>query len=473
MARVEEQALALSIGASLGACGTVALVAHAGVVLATHTSSAFKRYTAKQMLIALMVAVTSAGGAGGKVVVRTVGGVLRWWLFVAAVFACFSTVYVTYTEFPGVWLGAARFYNSNVGPLVHNTVIIPLQVMDVLLRALLPLWNAAWWFMKTLAAQGLLPIMVEQMGIVLQMATTLLSMVQHLTDSLLAFLMGFLCEGEACLHPERGVLDLISPMGDVREFCALGVRLLRAMCSTLAAPVDLIVFPLMDLSLAEAVHNLGNAVVQLAVVVPRTTVVRCALAQGDRFDVLMCSPDLAPVFHFLVAGLSALGQTVDNWANVAFMIVQTAVTGEPGPQCDPVASGMLPDLVASDEVFRGARTAVVGLTDWLYAVTDGVTAVYMGHSDPGQAKMQAWPHPGMDVSLGVAAVTYSKVHDLDVSAFSSGRTVGSMQTTAMLACNCSDDTLLGMRILCSILPMAGVPSEAALGDYLVQVLLPV
>jgi hypothetical protein len=237
--------------------------------------------------------------------------------------------------------------------------------------------------------------------------------------------------------------------------------------------VDLIVFPLMDLSLAEAVHNLGNAVVQLAVVVPRTTVVRCALAQGDRFDVLMCSPDLAPVFHFLVAGLSALGQTVDNWANVAFMIVQTAVTGEPGPQCDPVASGMLPDLVASDEVFRGARTAVVGLTDWLYAVTDGVTAVYMGHSDPGQAKMQAWPHPGMDVSLGVAAVTYSKVHDLDVSAFSSGRTVGSMQTTAMLACNCSDDTLLGMRILCSILPMAGVPSEAALGDYLVQVLLPV
>jgi hypothetical protein len=30
-----------------------------------------------------------------------------------------------------------------------------------------------------------------------------------------------------------------------------------------------------------------------------------------------------------------------------------------------------------------------------------------------------------------------------------------------------------MRVLCSILPMAGVPSEAALGDYLVQVLLPV
>lgn len=468
-----EQALALAIGASLLGFGVAALVAHAGVVLSTRMSSAFKRYTAKQMLIAFVVVVMSAFGAGGKVIVRTASGILRWWLITVSVYACFSMVYVTYSEFPEAWLSAARFYNGNVGPLVHNLVIIPLQITDVLLRALLPLWNAGWWFLKTMAAQGLLPIMLEQMSIVLKMATTLLSMVEHLTDSVLAFLTGFLCEGVACLHPEKGVLDLISPMGDVREFCALGVRLLREMCSTLAAPLDLLVFPLMDLNLAEAVHNLGNSVVQLLVVIPRTTAVRCALAQGDRLDVLMCSPDVAPFFHFLVAGLSSLGQAVDNWANVAFLIVQTAVTGAPAsPVCDMAASAMLPDLVAADEVFRGAHTAVVGLTDWLYAVTDGVTAVYMGHTDPGQAKTQAWPHPGMDVGLGVAAVTYSSVHELDVSAFSSGRTVGSMQTTAMMACNCTDDALLGMRILCSILPMAGVPSVAALADYLVQVLFP-
>jgi len=471
--------LAVPLGASLAAFGVIALVAHACVSLSNRASSAFKRYTAKQMLIALLVMISSALAAGAKAAGRVVTGLLRWWLMAVVVFTCFSTLYVTYTEYPAVWLGAARFYNSNVGPLVHHTMVIPLQITDVLLQGMLPLWNAVWWFFKTLAAQGLLPILIDEIRTVLQMATTLLSLAEHLSDSLLGFIMGFLCQGVECLHPERGVLDLLSPMGDVREFVALGVKLLRQICSTLAAPLDLLAFPLMDLNLAEGVHHLGNAAVQLLIVVPRTTVVRCALAQttAAQFNVLMCTPDLAAPFHFLVAGLSALGQALDNWANVAFLIAQTAIEG-PSQQttCDPAESGMLPDLVAADEIFRssgtGARPVVVGLTDWLYAVTDGVTAVYMGHNDPGQAKMQAWPHAGMDVRLGVAAVTHSSVHDLDVSAFSSGRTVGSMQTTAMLACNCTDDRLLGARILCSILPMAGVPAAAALEDYLVQVLFP-
>ena len=471
--------LALPLGASLAGFGCVALVAHAMVALTTHTSSAFKRYTAKQMLIALLVMFSSALSAGGKAAGRVVTGVLRWWLLAVATFTCFSFLYVTYTEYPSVWLGAARFYNGNVGPLLHHTVVIPLQIVDVLLQGLLPIWNAWWWFLKTLAAQGLLPILIDEIRTVLQMATTLLSLAEHLTGSLLVFVTGFLCQGAECLHPERGVLDLLSPMGDIREFVALGVKLLRQICSTLAAPVDLLVFPLMDLNLAEGVHHLGNAAVQMLIVVPRTTVVRCALGHlgGAQFGVLMCTPDLAPPFHFLAAGLSSLGQALDNWANAAFLIVETAIstTGSVSAPaaCDPAESGMLPDLVAADEVFRpGARPVVVGLTDWLYAVTDGVTAVYMGHNDPGQAKMQVWPHEGMDVGLGVAAVTYSSVHDLDVSAFSTGRTVGSMQTTAMLACNCTDDRRLGARILCSILPMAGVPVAAALDDYLVQALFP-
>ena len=70
----------------------------------------------------------------------------------------------------------------------------------------------------------------------------------------------------------------------------------------------------------------------------------------------------------------------------------------------------------------------MGLTDWLYAVTDGTLAYYLAHTDGTQTKTQAWPYP-VDPSLGIAAVTYSSVHDLDVSAFSSGKTAGALQTT--------------------------------------------
>ena len=467
---------AVPMWTSLCVFGAAVLLVHAVAALWSRTSSAFKRYTAKQMLIALAVVFTSALAAGARVVVRTANGLLRWWLLFAVAFTGFSLVYVTYTEFPEVWLGMARFYNGSIGPLIHATVVVPLQILDVLLRGLLPLWDSAVWFVKSLAVQGFLPSVIQEARTVMQMATAVLNFAEHLSAGLLAWIEGFLCEGAACLHPEMGVLDLLSPMGDVREFVALGAKLGRGFCAGLAAPLDLLLFPLLDLNFAEAVHHLGNAVLQLFTVIPRATAARCGMAAGNQFDTLMCTPDLAPFFHLLVAGLSSLGQALDNWLNVAFLIVETAVGGGGAtPQCDPVASGMIPDMVAESDFFPpGAFKAVVGLTDWMYAVTDGVTAVYMGHSEPGEARVQAWPFPGtMDVSLGVAAVTYSGVHDLDVSAFSSGkRTSGAMQTTAMLACNCTDDALLGMRILCSILPMSGVPTEAALEDYLLEALFP-
>lgn len=464
---------------SFGAFGFAALVTHAISSMLSRATSAFKRYTAKQMLIALAVAFANAFAAGGRVIVRTTSGLLRWWVLFAAVYTAFALVYVTYTELPEVWLGTARFYNANLGPFLQQTVLIPLKISDVLLRGVLPIWNSVWWFGKALAVQGWLPILVDEIETVLQMATTLVNLIQHLSEALLAWVEGFMCAGAACLHPEKGVLDLISPMGDVREFVALGLRLGRGLCSTLAAPLDLILFPLLDLNLAEAVHHLANAVTHLLTVVPRATVERCRLAQGDQFDVLMCTPDLAPVFHLVVAGLNALGQAVDNWLNVALLITETVLTGaDSAPRCDAVGSSLMPDLAVSSDLFaRSAASgvAVVGLTDWLYAVTDGATAMYLGHSEPGEARIQTWPFPGMvDVGLGVAAVTYSSLQDLDSSAFVSGgkRTSGAMQTTAMLGCNCTDSPTAGLRILCSILPMSGIPTEAAREDYLVQVLFP-
>ena len=473
---------ALPLLASLCAFGAAALVVHALASLApARGASAFKRYTAKQMLIAFLVMLASALAAGGRAAVRTAGGLLRWWVLFAAAFTAFSLVYVTYTEYPEVWLGTARFYNGNVGPWVHATVLLPLKVTDVLLRALLPLWDSGVWFSKALAVQGLLPLLVDEAQTVLRMATSLLNLAGHLSDALLAWVESFFCVGAACLHPEKGVLDLMTPMGDVREFVALGGKLARGICGTLAAPVDLLLFPLLDLNLAEAVHHLANAAAQLLTVVPRATAERCRLAAGvgAPFDALLCTPDLAPVFHLLAAALGSLGMALDNWLNVALAIVETVVLGaDAAPKCEAVpGAGLMPDLVAASGAFpgagAGAGVVVVGLTDWLYAVTDGATAVYLGQGDTGQARVQAWPYR-VDVGLGVAAVSYAGVQDLDVgAAFSGGpRTSGAMQTTAMLGCNCTDSPAAGLRLQCAILPMSGVPTEAAREDYALLALFP-
>lgn len=87
---------------------------------------------------------------------------------------------------------------------------------------------------------------------------------------------------------------------------------------------------------------------------------------------------------------------------------------------------------------------MVGLTEGLYAVTDGRDVQYFNHygSTTSVVAVEAWPFP-VDVSLGIAAVTY---YD---DAPGERDTVGN-PSTAMLGCACEDDESEGMRIRCAI-----------------------
>ena len=400
--------------------------------------------------------------------VRAVVQLLAWWALLFTFFVVLSMVSVSYEEFPEVWVGLLNFYNAAVGPWLGFLVLLPLQIVDTLLRGLLPLWNAFFWWSKALLVQGLLPMVLTQITVVLQMATTVLDFGRAVAISLDSFVGGFDCVGDACLVQESRVLDMLSPLAAVRQFVALGGGLADAFCGILAAPLDMLLFPLLDMNFAQGVHALSNAAVQFFLVVPHVAFERCKLAQDDTFKTLMCTPDFEPAFNYLVAGVSSLGVAADNWLNVVMVIVQQALTGS-APTCDTTLA-MSPHHFMGPALFGGNATAVVGLTEWMYAVTDGRTAIYATHDD-ASARVQLWPY-AMDASLGVAAVTYNDVGDLDASSMSKGRTVGSLQTTAMLACNCSDLVVGGIEILCSILPMSGMAPGASRGNYLLGVLFP-
>lgn len=451
------EVLAIPFGVSLAAWSLTAIVLH-GMSSLVVRASGFKKYTSKQMLISLALAGTTSAAAGVRAGVRVVFGLLRWWLLWMVVFLSFSTLYVTYTEFPEVWIGTARMYNQYAGPYVSQVVLLPLQMLDLVLRGLLPIWNSAAWLLKALATQGLLPILIDQTEIVVRMAVALVTLTTELSLAMSDWFQSFLCVGRACLAPERGVLNLFPGMLAAREFSLLGAQLGHAFCGTLAAPLDILVYPLADIHLTEAVHSMVNAALQLLTVIPHATAVRCQEKESNQYAVLMCTPDLAPFFNFLAAGLSSLGLAIDNWLNVALVVVETVLGGDP-PRCaDADTDAMIPDLLAQDAAFASGQAVLVGLTDWLYAVTDGRTALYLGHTDGTQAKVRAWPY-AVDPGLGVAAVAYSEAQDLDVSAFSSGKTAGAMQTSSMLGCNCTDTAEGVMRVLCAILPLSGVVGD--------------
>ena len=206
------EALAIPMGASILIFGAVALVVHAIGVLVTHASE-LKKYTAKQMLVSLLTVFTNALAAGGRVITRTVTALVQWWVFFLVVFLLFSFINVSFNEYPSIWTGSVRVYNRFIGPWVHQTILIPIKVVDVLLRGLLPLYDSLIWFLKAVGIQGLLPLVVDEIETVLKMATTLVDLVKNLSSALFWFVESFFCEGVKCLHPERGVLDLLSSMG--------------------------------------------------------------------------------------------------------------------------------------------------------------------------------------------------------------------------------------------------------------------
>lgn len=330
-----------------------------------------KRLAAGQVIVSMISLLGAFTSAAVSVFVRAAAGVLRWWVLFFGLFAVLSMLYVTYEDYPEVWFGFIRMYNSYLGPWIQFIFVIPLKFVDIIARAVLPIWDSYVWFFRALWVQGLFPIVVKEAETFYKIAGALQDFVVDSSMSLMAFVDSFFCSGAVCLRPEQHVVDVVTGMNDLRKLAVHVTDILRVICGSFSAPLDLILYPFMDLNLAEGVHNLVNSATQLVFAIPHTAAERCRMSSKDSpFYVMMCTPDLAPFWNFLVAGVGNFGILVDNWLNVAFLIVVQATTGI-RRTCDPSEVGMLPDLIINSTIFSGRQTAVVGLTDWMYAVTDG------------------------------------------------------------------------------------------------------
>jgi hypothetical protein len=164
----------------------------------------------------------------------------------------------------------------------------------------------------------------------------------------------------------------------------------------------------------------------------------------------MCLPDFNQPINMLVAGVRNLGILVDNWLDVSSIIALRSLSiSDDQTDCESKAKSLTPAFY-SRQLFDGAdgsanrEKIVVGLTDGLYAVTDGVHAQYFNHYDSVEtvASPYVWPIE-IDTRYGVAAVTYR--------AGSEERDGMGDTTTTMLGCQCTDNGgLPPIKIKCAL-----------------------
>lgn len=437
------------------------------LVLFSYWNSPSKKMQAKQVMVSQTNMVGSVIAGGLQVVLRVWIYLLAWWFVFFILFIITSVVYITYEENNHVLVSFMLFYNANVGPWLHYFLVIPVYLGNMIYKVLVPLWNTWIWFQKVFIAQAVLPMVMDEIVLFLKLVEALGGMIKNVLLSMVTYIQEFGCVDSACFQPGILTFNMMSPLGELRQAIAVGVQVANKFCTLSAAPVDVIVYPWMDINFAQFWHNLFNAFFQTILVVPFQTALRCKMASDNSFKIMMCTPDVTPIFNSLAAAFTSLGSMLDNWINVLLAIILEALTGW-APMCEPFTFGIVEDILNSQEIFGEHEVTVVGLTNWVYAITDGITIVYKGQTS-NDTKFGTWPGPAV-VEYGIAAVSYSTLNSVDVSVISDGATNIALQTTALMGCNCTDSTD-GIQVFCFVAPMEGFVASNLL-DYELSVIFP-
>ena len=365
-------------------------------------------------------------------------------LWILVLFIVLSFLYVSYEEYPIVWLRGVEMYNAHVGPFIHTWFLLPLQVLNIFLKGVIPLWNSFFYFFRMLWLQGLLPLVSSELTLLKDIGVTVLEFGRSSGLAVSAYLRVASCPGEICFAqvPE---LDVSLPMRDVSRLSVLLGEFVGNVCSPVGVPVRLLLYPFGSANLGVAVHNLVNAVLSAVIYLPIVTEQRCDKfgRNGVGADTLMCTPDLGVPKVYVGAGIKALGKVLDEWISTLYdyFLKREAAA----------ITGLTPD-VFREGVLEGPLVTV-GVSGTLLATTNGSHAAFF--SQGTTANLHGWAEGGVDVSFGIAAVRYGVVSAVPNSL------VAATDANALLGCSCLD-TSGGILVRCRMLPYLGSTNASQL-----------
>lgn len=400
-------------------------------------------YAGVQVLGAGASFVASVASAAGRSVVQACASLLSYVFWAFALSVLFGGVYVLMAYYPAELLDIVGYWNSTLGPLYEMVLLSPLRVLNVVFSSVVPLWNAFFNVLSRVLYEVVVRTAIRDRENIAQLGIGISRFVSSTVTSLGDYVTGaaeFSCTSpptSACYDVGGGVLDLLTPMSHMRGIAVSVSGIFSGLCQYLSGPVGIVLYPFLDINLAKAVHNIGNGILFPFFQMPGISSRRCKDSGGD---LLMCLPDVEPGLNMLVSGLRSLGLVLDNWLDASSIIIQVSLGFDPGLRCDQVPLALTP-LNRSESLFGSNQTVVVGLTEGLYAITDGDSAQYFNHYNSVSSMLSpgVWPIP-IEPSFGVASVRYF---------FSDGESddEGEPRTT-MMGCRC-DDVDGRMRILCA------------------------
>jgi hypothetical protein len=166
----------------------------------------------------------------------------------------------------------------------------------------------------------------KDMGTIVELGDSLAgftkSSVVGMADYVPKFIYPCSTKSDTCYDPGERTYNFITPISELRRMAVAISKILDNMCAGITGPADIILYPLLDINTAKAVHNIGNSILYSIIHIPSVTYQRCKDHGNGGENLVMCLPDFEPPTNMLVAGLRNLGDMLDNWLDVSSIIVQ-------------------------------------------------------------------------------------------------------------------------------------------------------
>lgn len=326
-----------------------------------------KGYASMQLAGSFTTFATSVASYSSSALFSAIGSLVSFVFWALMISSVFALLYSIHEYHPEILLNAVDYWNDPVGPILQRFFIDPIMILNPIMHAILGIWNFLTW----IVVQIWVNVVFVEVGLNFDNFSDILL---GLSDFFTHIVMGgisyvrFLAvqcpmeRGDACYAVGNRVFDFITPMADLRRVAYSTIEIGDSVCSLMNAPVKIVMYPFLDINFAKAVHNLLNGILFTLFQIPSVTVLRC---HRNNNNLIMCLPDFDPCFNLLTVGLRNLGAGIDNWLDVASVIIQSHL-GLGGVECDLVALGLGPSNY-SKSLFAGAQPSIVGLTEGLYA----------------------------------------------------------------------------------------------------------
>ena len=365
-------------------------------------------------------------------------------------------------------------WNGGTGILLNFIFVKPLEIAQYALMYFTPLYNAFLYFVSSLLKMLFMDVIQINLEIFAKIVENIMlffgacglslsSWTNNVADCLLSqskqydfsslpnqnvSVIPWTQNNMNCIGNDNYMmLDFMTPSLYARNLANNFNELFATSCPGFLLPINIAMYPLLDYNFYMSVHTFLNAfAIHPVFALPLKTWRRCEFGKTKPFTTMekavMCVPDFTQWFALLEIFFQCLGKLLDNWLNSSILLIEAAMgIGDTTCSQNPSVARVWAD--ASHLLGSSNPLQTVGLTESLYAVTDGLSTVYQSttHRAPAHVGIGNFPFR-IDPRLGVAAVHHREIFDADDE--------GSLRT-GMLGCRCVDLDA-GISLQCAAVP---------------------